>query len=63
VLGDVVVPERAEDAITPISPDYDHPSSVAEQLRWLTAAGFSASPSWVRGDLAVIVARIVHRRT
>jgi tRNA (cmo5U34)-methyltransferase len=56
VLADVVVPERPEDATTPISPDYDHPSSVADQLRWLSAAGLSATASWQHGDLAVMVA-------
>jgi len=56
VLADVVVPERPEDAITPISADYDYPSTVAEQLRWLAAVGLSASTSWRRRDLAVMVA-------
>jgi tRNA (cmo5U34)-methyltransferase len=39
VLGDVVVPQDPTDAVTPIDGDYDTPSSVAEQLAWLTAAG------------------------
>lgn len=56
VLGDVVVPERPEDAITPLSPDYDHPSAAAEQLRWLAAGGLSAWTSWQSRDLAVLVA-------
>jgi tRNA (cmo5U34)-methyltransferase len=61
VLGDVVVPERPEDAITPISPDYDFPSTVPDQVRWLGQAGFTASPTWRDGDLAVIAADIVTR--
>jgi hypothetical protein len=53
---DIVVPDRLEDAITPISPDYDVPSAVPEQVRCLDQAGFSASPTWVHGDLAVVAA-------
>ncbi len=56
VLADVVVPERAEDVITPIDAEYDHPSTVAEQLGWLAAVGFSGSLTWERRDLAVMVA-------
>ena len=62
VLADVVVPERPEDAIKPISPDYDYPSSVADQLRWLENAGFSASLCWQRRDLALMVADRLPRR-
>jgi len=60
VLGDVIVPERPEDAVTPLSPDYDFPDSLDDQLAWLSDAGFAAEPAWVRGDLAVI--RAVTRR-
>ncbi len=56
VLADVVVPEFPGDAITPLSPDYDHPNTVAEQLDWLEGAAFSASVIWERRDLAVIAA-------
>ena len=56
VLGDVVVPERPEDAVIEIDGVYDVPSSVAEQLAWLDEAGFDAEATWVRGDLAVFVA-------
>ena len=57
VLGDVVVPERPEDAAIEIDWEYDLPSSVAEQLAWLREAGFDAEASYVRPDLAVFVAR------
>ena len=58
VLGDVVVPERPEDAAIEIDGVYDVPSSVPEQLAWLHAAGFAdAAASYVRPDLAVFVAR------
>jgi hypothetical protein len=61
VLADVVEPDRAEDAITPIDPDYDFPSSAADQLAWLDQAGFAASLQWSEGDLAVLVADRVRR--
>jgi tRNA (cmo5U34)-methyltransferase len=60
VLGDVVVPERPEDAAVEIDWVEDLPSSVPEQLGWLDEAGFDADASYVRPDLAVLVAR---RRT
>lgn len=56
VLGDVVVPEDRRDAVTPLSPGYDMPSRVDEQLAWLRAAGFHARSVWRKGDLAVISA-------
>ena len=56
VLGDVVVPEKAADAVTPVDGEYDLPDSVEDQLRWLTAAGFEAGVTWQCGDLAVMVA-------
>jgi tRNA (cmo5U34)-methyltransferase len=57
VLGDVVVPVRAEDAVVEIDWSYDLPSSVAEQLLWLREAGFDPEARYVRPDLAVFVAR------
>jgi tRNA (cmo5U34)-methyltransferase len=60
VLGDVVVPEDPSEAVIEIDGVYDVPSSVAEQLEWLRAAGFEAEADQVRPDLAVFRAR---RRT
>ena len=57
VIGDVVVPDDPADAITPLSPDYDLPSRVDEQLAWLSDAGFSASVVWTARDLAVVLGR------
>jgi tRNA (cmo5U34)-methyltransferase len=57
VLGDVVVPDDPADAITPLSPSYDLPSRVDDQLAWLSDAGFDASVVWAARDLAVIRAR------
>jgi tRNA (cmo5U34)-methyltransferase len=56
VLADVVDPDDSADAITPLSPDYDRPSRVDEQLVWLGDAGLDASVVWAERDLAVIVA-------
>lgn len=57
VLGDVVVPERPEDAAIEIDWAEDLPSTVPEQLTWLQEAGFEASAEYVRPDLVVFVAR------
>jgi tRNA (cmo5U34)-methyltransferase len=57
VLGDLVVPERPEDAVIFVDWEMDLPSSVPEQLEWLDEAGFDAGARAVRPDLAVFVAR------
>jgi hypothetical protein len=62
VLGDVVVPDDPADAVTPLTPGFDKPSSVSEQLEWLAAAGFEAGVSWSHRDLAVIVGEALYRR-
>jgi tRNA threonylcarbamoyl adenosine modification protein (Sua5/YciO/YrdC/YwlC family) len=56
VLGDVIVPAAPAVATAPLTPGYDKPSTVADQLGWLTDAGFEARVVWEAGDLAVIVA-------
>lgn len=56
VLGDVVLPKEGGATGTPLTPGYDKPSTVAEQLAWLTEAGFEARLRWESDDLAVIVA-------
>jgi len=56
VLGDVVVPVDPADVVTPIDDDgHDRPSSLADQLGWLEAAGFTAGVAWAHRDLAVLV--------
>jgi tRNA threonylcarbamoyl adenosine modification protein (Sua5/YciO/YrdC/YwlC family) len=57
VLGDVVVPVDPGLAVTPLTPGYDRPSPLADQLRWMAEAGFEASVAWEEGDLAVVSAR------
>jgi tRNA (cmo5U34)-methyltransferase len=55
VLGDLVVPEHPSEAVTPIDGDYDRPSTIADQLRWLAAAGLKPLVAWAQRDLAVLV--------
>jgi tRNA threonylcarbamoyl adenosine modification protein (Sua5/YciO/YrdC/YwlC family) len=56
VLADVVVPLDPADADVPLTPGFDKPSPVADQLRWLVEAGFEPAVAWEAGDLAVILA-------
>ena len=57
VMSDVIAPVDPADAVTPITPDYDFPEPLDEQLAWLRDAGFEPEATWVRGDLAVVRAR------
>jgi tRNA threonylcarbamoyl adenosine modification protein (Sua5/YciO/YrdC/YwlC family) len=57
VLGDVVVPADVQGQTTSLTPGYDKPSTVADQLRWLAEAGFEARVTWSLRDVVVIVAR------
>jgi tRNA (cmo5U34)-methyltransferase len=54
VLGDVVVPKRAEDAQIEIDWVVDLPDGADDQLEWLRDVGFDAAVVWSHGDLAVI---------
>nr|MDQ3823693.1 class I SAM-dependent methyltransferase [Actinomycetota bacterium] len=56
VLGDVVVPERPEDAAIDLTPAFDLPDRADEQLLWLESAGLDAQLVWARRDLAVLSA-------
>jgi tRNA (cmo5U34)-methyltransferase len=58
VLGDVVIPERKEDAITPLTEGFDLPDRLEDQLEWLTSAGFEPSVEWAWKDLVVISAEL-----
>jgi tRNA (cmo5U34)-methyltransferase len=54
VLADVIVPERPEDVVTPFTPGFDKPDTLAELLAWLADAGLVTSVEWSWKDLAVI---------
>jgi tRNA (cmo5U34)-methyltransferase len=54
VLGDVVVPEQADDAVVPVEEGFDLPDSVDEQVSWLEAAGLEPQIVWQQQDLAVL---------
>jgi tRNA (cmo5U34)-methyltransferase len=56
VLADVVVPDDPEDAVTPVGPPHDKPSTLADQLSWLRQAGLQPTVRWRQKDLVVIAA-------
>jgi trans-aconitate methyltransferase len=58
VVGDLVVPEDPSNVVTPIDNDYDRPSTVADQLRWLASAGLRPVVAWMHRDLAVLVGQV-----
>ncbi|WP_081690846.1 class I SAM-dependent methyltransferase [Conexibacter woesei] len=55
VLGDLVVPEDPADVVTHIDGEWDRPSTLAEQVRWMQDAGLTTRVAWAEKDLAVIV--------
>ena len=52
-----MVPRDPADAVTSLTPGYDHPSPLADQLQWLEQAGFQPETVWTHADLAVVAAR------
>jgi tRNA (cmo5U34)-methyltransferase len=54
VLADVVVPENEADQQIEIDWVMDLPDRLGDQLEWLEAAGFDATPYWTFKDLAVV---------
>ncbi len=58
VLADVVTPVDPADAVTPLTPGFDHPDPLADQVAWLGEAGFRPRVAWEHGDLAVVVADV-----
>ena len=54
VLGDVVIPRERADAVIPVTDGHDRPSTLADQLHWLRAAGFEAVTTWSEHDLVVV---------
>ncbi len=61
VLADVVVPVDPHDAVIPLTPNYDLPSPLSDQLGWLTEAGLEARAVWTQADLAVVIGDVVDR--
>jgi len=57
VLADVVVPDDPADQTSPLTPGYDRPSPLSDQLRWLSDARLEPRVVWEQGDLAVVAAR------
>lgn len=55
VLGDLVVPEDPADVVTHIDGEWDRPSTLPEQVRWMQDAGLTTRVAWAEKDLAVIV--------
>ena len=58
VLADLIVPERVEDVVTPATPGFDKPDTLADLLAWLDDAGFATSVEWSWKDLAVVRADV-----
>lgn len=54
VLADLIVPERAEDLVTPATPGFDKPDALADILTWLEEADFKTSVEWSWKDLAAV---------
>jgi L-threonylcarbamoyladenylate synthase len=57
VLADVVVASDPGHATTTLTPGYDNPNTLSDQLKWLAESGFDARATWVDHDLAVVLAR------
>lgn len=56
VMGDLVVPARPEDAVTPSVPGVDLPETVKDLVEWLVVAGLVPRVTWMWHDLVVISA-------
>jgi tRNA (cmo5U34)-methyltransferase len=59
VLGDLVVPPSGEKGPIYVDWEMDLPDSIDDQLAWLREAGFEATATSVRVDLAVFRARLI----
>ncbi len=56
VLADVVVPEDPAAAVIPLTPGFDRPSSLGDQLKWLKDAGLDPRVTFEHRDVAVLAA-------
>jgi len=58
VLADLVVPEQAEDVVTPATPGFDKPDALSDLVAWLREVGFVTAVEWAWQDLAVLRADV-----
>ena len=49
VLGDVILPPDAGIGVIPLTDDWDKPSTVADQVRWMEEAGLVVTVAVARG--------------
>jgi tRNA (cmo5U34)-methyltransferase len=55
-MGDVVVPDDPADSVTPLSQDYDLPSTTRDLVDWLQEVGFDTRIVWAFKDVAIFSA-------
>jgi tRNA (cmo5U34)-methyltransferase len=56
VLGDVILPPDVSSAVIPLTDGWDKPSTVADQIGWMEAAGLAVTVLWQESDLAIFSA-------
>ena len=56
VMGDIVIPDDPDDAVTPVVRVYDRPERTADLLGLISSAGLSPRVAWSWRDLVVIAA-------
>ena len=56
VLGDVILPPTRHRRVIPLTDDWDKPSTVADQVRWMEEAGLAVTVPWQEDDLALFIA-------
>jgi tRNA (cmo5U34)-methyltransferase len=56
VLGDVIVPDGAADAVTPLDRSVDLPERLSDLLDALREGGLEPAVTWLHRDLAVVLA-------
>jgi tRNA (cmo5U34)-methyltransferase len=56
VLGDFVVGDDITDPLAHFDPEYDKPSTLAEQVRWLEEAELRPHVNWTQRELAIVTA-------
>ena len=54
MMADLVVAERPEDAVTPVSRVHYRPERAGDLERWLVKSGFAVTRDWQHCDLVVM---------